>query len=90
MSPPDAMPPPNANTADSVLTNALLPDGRRADIALAGGKIAAIADAGAAHQAPTLDLQGALVLPGLVDGHLHLDKTLLGLPWMGHAASPTG
>jgi cytosine deaminase len=73
---------------DSVLTNALLPDGRRADIALAGGTIAAMADVGASHQAPTLDLQGALVLPGLVDGHLHLDKTLLGLPWMGHAAEP--
>jgi cytosine/creatinine deaminase len=30
-----------------------------------------------------------LVLPGLVDGHMHLDKTLMGLPWMGHAAGPT-
>jgi cytosine/creatinine deaminase len=28
-------------------------------------------------------------LPGLVDGHMHLDKTLTGLPWMGHAAGPT-
>src|SRR5262249_17806394 len=26
---------------------------------------------------------------GLVDGHMHLDKTLAGLPWMGHAAGPT-
>src|SRR5258708_23415826 len=32
---------------------------------------------------------GYLVLPGLVDGHMHLDKTLTGLPWMGHAAGPT-
>jgi predicted amidohydrolase YtcJ len=29
------------------------------------------------------------VLPGLVDGHMHLDKTLTGLPWMGHAAGST-
>ncbi|MBL8706338.1 MAG: amidohydrolase family protein [Rhodospirillales bacterium] len=73
---------------DAVLTNALLPDGRRADIALAQGRIAALADAGGTTSAPTLDLQNALVLPGLVDGHLHLDKTLIGLPWMGHAAEP--
>jgi cytosine/adenosine deaminase-related metal-dependent hydrolase len=72
---------------DGVLTNALLPDGRRADIALAGERIAAIGEA--PGDAPRLDLDGALVLPGLVDGHLHLDKTLLGLPWMGHAAGPT-
>ncbi len=78
------MPPVN-----TVLSNGLLPDGRRVDIALGDGRIAALSDAGSATQdAPTLDLQGALVLPGLVDGHLHLDKTLLGLPWMGHAAEP--
>ncbi len=38
---------------------------------------------------PALDIGGDLVLPGLVDGHMHLDKTLTGLPWMGHAAGPT-
>jgi len=36
-----------------------------------------------------VDLGGKLVLPGLVDGHMHLDKTLFGLPWMPHAAGPT-
>jgi predicted amidohydrolase YtcJ len=25
-----------------------------------------------------------LALPGFVDGHMHLDKTLLGLPWRPH------
>ena len=30
-----------------------------------------------------------MVLPGLVDGHMHLDKTLIGLPWMPHMAGPT-
>src|SRR4030088_1343393 len=38
------------------------------------------------NSAPVLDIGGDLVLPGLVDGHMHLDKTLTGLPWMGHAA----
>jgi cytosine/adenosine deaminase-related metal-dependent hydrolase len=41
------------------------------------------------NSAPALDIGGDLVLPGLVDGHMHLDKTLTGLPWMGHAAGPT-
>ena len=29
---------------------------------------------------------GDLLLPGLVYGHMHLDKTLFGLPWTHHAA----
>jgi cytosine/creatinine deaminase len=35
---------------------------------------------------PILDTGGDLVLPGLVDGHMHLDKTL---PWMPHMAGST-
>lgn len=35
-----------------------------------------------------VDGHGALVLPGLVDGHIHLDKTLAGLPWTPHPAGP--
>lgn len=35
-----------------------------------------------------LDGAGALALPGLVDGHAHLDKTLWGLPWRPHSAGP--
>jgi hypothetical protein len=38
---------------------------------------------------PILDIGGDLVLPGLVDGHMHLDKTLMGLSWMPHIAGPT-
>lgn len=79
------------NTIDVILDNALLPDGRRARICLANGAIAAIDDMTeplAAAAVPVLDLGGDLVLPGLFDGHLHLDKTLLGLPWIPHAAGP--
>jgi cytosine/adenosine deaminase-related metal-dependent hydrolase len=32
------------------------------------------------NRVPILDIRGDLVLPGLVDGHMHLDKTLMGLP----------
>src|SRR6267378_4076260 len=76
---------------DAFLTNCRLADGRLVDIGIAGGKIAAVGEGAASlsNTAPALDMRGDLVLPGLVDGHMHLDKTLTGLPWMGHAAGPT-
>jgi len=79
-------------TIDAFLTNCRLADGRLVDIGIAGGKIAIVGEGAApalSNSAPVLDIDGDLVLPGLVDGHMHLDKTLLGLPWMGHAAGPT-
>ena len=39
-------------------------------------------------RAEVIDGKGDLVLPGLVDGHTHLDKTLTGLPWLPHPAGP--
>jgi len=68
------------------LANATLPDGRRADVAIADGRIAGIDEAGAPapEAGQTIDLAGALLVPGFVDGHIHLDKTLLGLPFQPH------
>jgi cytosine/creatinine deaminase len=76
---------------DALLTNCRLADGRLVHIGLSGGRIAAIdeGDAPLSNSAPTLDIGGDLVLPGLVDGHMHLDKTLAGTPWLPHAAGPT-
>jgi cytosine/creatinine deaminase len=55
------------------------------DITLAAGRIAAIAPTGAwASGGPSLGLGGGLLLPALADGHLHLDKSFLGLPWRAH------
>jgi len=68
--------------------NATLPDGSRRDISVEGGRIAALlSSAGNATSADDIDLDGALVLPPLVDGHIHLDKTLLGLPWVPNQAA---
>ncbi|MBN9487496.1 MAG: amidohydrolase family protein [Alphaproteobacteria bacterium] len=68
--------------------NATLPDGSRRDISVEGGRIAALLpSSGNAASAEDLDLDGALVLPPLVDGHIHLDKTLLGLPWVPNRAT---
>ncbi len=58
-----------------ILRNATLPDGARHDIELKDGRIAAFLP-------PTAAEPRVLVLPPLVDGHIHLDKTLLGLPWV--------
>jgi cytosine deaminase len=69
-------------------SNATLAAGGRYDIEVAGGRIAALLPAsGSPATGDTIDLGGALVLPPLVDGHIHLDKTLLGLPWVPNQAT---
>lgn len=77
--------------ATAFLTDALLPDGRTAHIGIADGRIAEFrsADRPVDESAVAMDVGGALVLPGFVDGHLHLDKTLWGLPWRPHAGTGT-
>jgi len=39
--------------------------------------------------AQVIDASGCLVLPGLVDGHCHIDKSLWGTPWHSHRAGPS-
>ena len=72
-----------------LFANATLPDGRRHHIDVQGGQIAALLPPSGdpTRHAGTLDLGGALVLPPLIDGHIHLDKTLLGLPWVPNQAA---
>ncbi|MBL8359169.1 MAG: amidohydrolase family protein [Rubrivivax sp.] len=62
------------------------------DLLVEDGRIARIESAGASSapvDAVRLEGDGALALPGLVDAHAHLDKTLWGQPWHPHAAGPT-
>jgi cytosine deaminase len=66
--------------------NATLPDGSRCDIDVERGRIAALLPASPATP-DAVDLGGTLVLPPLVDGHIHLDKTLLGLTWVPNQAA---
>ncbi|MCJ2070916.1 amidohydrolase [Methylobacterium sp. J-030] len=74
---------------DLRLSDATLADGSRAIVDILGDRVAALRDPGAPRPPAgrTIDLGGALVLPGLSDGHVHLDKCLLGLPWRPHAAA---
>jgi cytosine/adenosine deaminase-related metal-dependent hydrolase len=58
-----------------------------ADILVRDGTIAEIVpEPAAAGDAEVLDISGRLVLPGLVEAHCHLDKTLYGGPWEPHSA----
>lgn len=64
------------------LSNARLSDGRTVSVSIEANRITEVTPAPAEGQ----DLEGRLLLPGLIDGHVHLDKTLLGLPWRPHEA----
>lgn len=60
------------------------------DVLVAHGRIAALGSALAAPAGASVeDGGGALLLPGLVEGHAHLDKTTWGGPWYRNAVGPT-
>ena len=57
-----------------------------ADVLVREGKIDRIGAAIEAPDADVIDVSGRLLLPGLIDAHTHLDKTLCGGPWVPHSA----
>ena len=57
------------------------------DLLVADGKITRVGERLEAPDGATVvDGRGQLAVPGLVDAHAHLDKTLWGLPWRPHTA----
>ncbi|WP_239451469.1 amidohydrolase family protein [Elioraea rosea] len=59
------------------------------DILIEGGRIAAIGPSSAAPAGADVEKgRGLLALPGLVEGHSHLDKTLWGLGWYRNDVGP--
>ncbi|MFI6498759.1 amidohydrolase [Nonomuraea typhae] len=60
--------------------------GAPADILVEDGLIRRVGPALDAPAARLVDVSGRLVLPGLVEAHCHLDKTLYGGPWVPHSA----
>ncbi|MFF2655191.1 amidohydrolase [Streptomyces sp. NPDC058045] len=84
--------PQQVPVAPEVLADVTLPDGRRADVHLRDGRISSVTrHLPGAHPSAdgAVELGGALLLPALVDGHAHLDKTLLGAPWVPHRSTAT-
>jgi cytosine/creatinine deaminase len=58
-----------------------------ADIMVRDGVIVEVGpDIGVTTGVEAIDVSGKFVLPGLVDAHCHLDKTLWGGPWVAHSA----
>ena len=84
MAPPDLRP----DTADGLLLRNVRPWGGPArDLLVEGGRIVRVEERLEAPEgAGVVDGRGQLALPGLVDAHAHLDKTLWGLPWRPHSA----
>src|SRR4051794_18563640 len=74
---------PSSAEISRMIHNATLPDGSRHDIDIKHGRIASL-------RPPTPSEPGVFLLPPLVDGHIHLDKTLLGLPWIPNQAEGNG
>lgn len=77
------------------IRNVRLPGGRAVDVSIADGMFksfepAARGPAAVANTSDesTIDGAGRLMLPGLVEAHTHLDKTLWGLPWRPNSAGP--
>lgn len=80
-----------AKTIDKVFRNLRLPDGTPSAIAVAQGKIAHIGteitpEAGT----EVVDLGGQLVVPGFVEGHIHLDTSFYGDAWRPHVPYTAG
>ncbi|QYK41333.1 MAG: amidohydrolase family protein [Paracoccaceae bacterium] len=75
-------------TADLLIRNARPMGGPPADILIQAGRIAGIGPGLAAAAPPGIaaeDARGAIAIPGLVEAHTHLDKTVMGMGWYRNA-----
>ncbi len=76
---------------DTIFTNARFDGGARLHIAVKDGRIAAITPADQPPAgAETIDLGNALVVPGFVEGHIHLDTSFYGDAWRPHKPCTNG
>ncbi|SFH95494.1 amidohydrolase family protein [Bradyrhizobium sp. cf659] len=76
---------------DTLFLNARFDGGARHHIAVKDGRIAAITTVDQPPAgAETIDLKGALVVPGFVEGHIHLDTSFYGDAWRPHKPCTDG
>ena len=73
---------------DLLLTNVRPMGGAVTNIAVVGGKIAAIGPDAALPGAALLDGEGRIAIAGLVEAHTHLDKNLIGMGWYRNEVGP--
>jgi dihydroorotase len=60
------------STADYLIKNVSLPDGKKTDLAISDGVITSLAESYKGEAQTVIDAQDCVVLPGLVDLHTHL------------------
>src|SRR5690349_10925372 len=71
--------------------NARLDRGARHAIAVDDGRISGLlAETEQPEARETIDLGGALVVPGFVEGHIHLDTSFYGDAWKPHKPCTNG
>ncbi|MCP3382386.1 amidohydrolase family protein [Bradyrhizobium sp. CCGUVB4N] len=76
---------------DKIFLNARFDGGARHHIAVKDGRIAAIMPPDApTGDGETIDLGNALVVPGFVEGHIHLDTSFYGDAWRPHKPCTNG
>src|SRR6202140_2728253 len=78
--------------ADWILRGGTVIDGtggprRRADVAIAGDRIAAVGEGARTQGAREIDVEGLVVAPGFIDVHTHDDRALFAAPDMAAKAS---
>jgi len=74
--------------ADAKIVNVFSCEIEAGDIAICDGRIAGI---GSGYQArKTIELRGALVAPGLIDAHVHIESSLCTPPQFARAVVPRG
>jgi adenine deaminase len=62
-----------------------------ADVAIAGGLVVGVSEPGAGyHGREERDLRGRWLAPGLMDGHMHIESTMLVLPEFARLVVPRG
>lgn len=75
----------------TVFTNAKLADGLLHDVTVEQGQITSIEPAGSdAASASIVDIAGDMLVPGFVEGHIHLDTSFYGDTWMPHRPCTNG
>jgi cytosine/adenosine deaminase-related metal-dependent hydrolase len=70
---------------DLLLRNVRPMGGANADILIRAGRIAKVGPALSAPGIASEDGGGAIAIPGLVEAHTHLDKTVMGMGWYENA-----
>jgi cytosine/creatinine deaminase len=71
-----------------LIRNVRLPGRGICDVQVGEGRIRGFGRQNVPGDWPVLEGAGELLLPGLVEAHTHLDKSLLGMGWHAHSAGP--